>query len=43
MTESTSSISEELLRDFSAEIYIQIIYENELGRISELVTPKTGK
>ena len=40
MTEGTASITEDVLKGFAPRIYIQIIYENELGQISELVTPK---
>jgi hypothetical protein len=40
LTESSQSVTDELLLDFAPQIYIQIIHENELGKISELIAPK---
>lgn len=38
MIEYGKNVSEELFNDFSPEIYIQIIHENELGLIKDAVT-----
>lgn len=41
MTESTPNVREDTLKNFAPQIYIQIIYENELGKITELITPNS--
>ena len=40
MTEISSEVTPDKLREFAPQIYIQIIHEKELGQIKELITPK---
>lgn len=43
MTEISSDVTLDKLREFAPQIYIQIIHENELGQIIDLITPRTDE